>query len=32
MSCGHPLAARKLRYVDGRLVVVCWACRQESIP
>lgn len=29
-SCSrHPLAARVLRWVEGRLLVVCWGCEQE---
>jgi hypothetical protein len=26
LPCGHPLAARAIRAVDGDLVTVCWAC------
>ena len=30
MPCGHPLAARAISVVDGRLITICWACAVEG--
>ena len=30
MKCGHPLAARIVRVIAGRLVTRCWACEVEA--
>jgi hypothetical protein len=30
LPCGHPLAARAIRYMNGRYVTVCWACAIEE--
>jgi hypothetical protein len=30
LPCGHPLAARAIRYMNERFVTVCWACAVES--
>jgi hypothetical protein len=30
MTCGHPLAARAVRYWNERLTTVCWVCAIEG--
>lgn len=32
MTCSHPLAARQIVVIDGKLVTRCWACAVEAEP